>query len=171
MSQQIDQDAPIILAVSFGGLIAQEIAQFLPLKALILISSIRHPAELPIKLKIMRNLPLYHLSKGSWRIATLPVWAPSYGVTDKGEQKFLQIIFRSMTDTYRMWGIKELLNWKGVHLNLPILRLHGTEDRLFPFHLIHETSPIEKGTHFMIAQEAQILSNQIIQFIDDQLLQ
>ncbi|MEM7369286.1 MAG: alpha/beta hydrolase [Bacteroidota bacterium] len=165
MWEQIEHPNPIILGVSFGGIIAQEMATLQAVKALILVSSLRHQRELPLQLRIMKYLPLYYLSKGEWRIESLPVWAPAYGVKKSEEQQLLQVIFRSMDDAYRMWGIHQLISWKGQDISCPILRLHGTEDRLFPIRPIHDAIPISGGTHFMIAQKAEIIGDKILAFI------
>jgi len=154
MSQQITQPYPILLGVSFGGIVAQEIAARMDISRLILISTIVEPNERSWQLEFMRHIPLYKLTKGDWRIRTLPYWAKWYGITDHSEIELLQRMFSRFSDTYRMWAIEQVISWKGLSSPLPIptLRLHGSKDPLFPCQKIKsdEVIFIQGGDHFMI---------------------
>ncbi len=58
MAVLITEKNPIIVGVSFGGMIAIEISKILNLRQIILISSIKNRKELPVSLKIIRRLRL-----------------------------------------------------------------------------------------------------------------
>lgn len=167
IAEQIDFDFPIILGVSFGGIIVQEIAHQMPVQAVILVSTITSPSELPFNLRMMRKLPLYHLAQGSWRIKTLALWAPRFGIQTESEQALLKSIFSRFGDTERMWAIRQLVHWEGIResLDQPSLRLHGTEDHVFPFSHIQTAKAIQGGRHFMIYQQAEEMSREIMDFL------
>ena len=166
MAAQIQEENPVLLGVSFGGVIAQEIAAHLPVRALILISTVTHPTELPLQLKIMRTVPLYQLGRGEWRIQTLPFWAPKFGIDSEEEQIFLKIMFRGFEDQYRMWATRSLLSWEGSTHSVPQLRLHGEHDKLFPRRYIKGATIIRGGRHFMISQHAPEIISEVLYFLE-----
>ncbi len=61
MATAIDEDHPILLGISFGGMIALEIAKQRPVKQIILISSVKSRNELPGRLKLIGQLRLNRL--------------------------------------------------------------------------------------------------------------
>jgi len=51
----------ILIGVSFGGVMAQEMSFFLKTKKIIIISSVKSKHEIPYKLKILKKIPIYKL--------------------------------------------------------------------------------------------------------------
>ncbi|MEO1450188.1 MAG: alpha/beta hydrolase, partial [Bacteroidota bacterium] len=154
-------EEPVLLGVSFGGVIAQEIAQIRPVKGVILVSSLVSPAEKPWWLHLFRHVPLYRLGKGDWRIRTVPIWAPLWGITHPDEQQFLQEMFARADDRVRMWSVAQLANWGGCTSRVPVLRLHGDRDGLFTVAEPESCEMIAGGTHFMIWQQADYIRKRI----------
>lgn len=155
LAQDIHHSEPILVGVSFGGVVAQEIASFLPVKRIILISSIQSDTELPAHFRFMRKVPLYHLSRGNWRVKTLPLWGRLFGIHDKAEQALLMDMFSKQSDSYRMWAIGQLLAWKPQPISCQVVHVHGTHDRVFPIQHIGSCIPIQGGDHFMVYRKAQ----------------
>ena len=155
MAQDIIHSAPILIGVSFGGVLAQEIASFLPLKKIVLISSIQSNSELPFHFQMMRKVPFYYLSQGNWRVKTLPLWGKLFGIHEKEEQNLLMDMFAKQSDSYRMWAINQLVFWQPQPFTSPLLHIHGTHDRVFPIRHIGSCIPIEGGDHFMVYRKAQ----------------
>ena len=169
MWQQIPatDNPPILIGVSFGGMIVQEMAQIQPVQKVILISSIKSSREKPITFRAMKHIPLYQLSKGSWRYRWLPYWAPLVGITDKGEIQLLQDMFQRFDDGYRMWAIRQVCTWKGAApTDLPVLHIHGTRDQIFPYSRIRGAIRIKKGDHFMVYRKAGVISEVIRRHLD-----
>ncbi|MCH5689430.1 alpha/beta hydrolase [Niabella sp. W65] len=48
MAEKIQEDNPVIIGVSFGGMVALEIAKIRPVKQVILVSSIKIPTSCPV---------------------------------------------------------------------------------------------------------------------------
>src|SRR5258705_6725488 len=61
MAKSIQHDSPVLLGVSFGGMIGIEIARQIPLQKLIIISSIKSADELPQWMKLAGTLQLNKL--------------------------------------------------------------------------------------------------------------
>ncbi|MEZ4774688.1 MAG: alpha/beta hydrolase [Bacteroidia bacterium] len=163
MAAQIPVQEPVtILAVSFGGIVAQEMAAFRPVEKILMISGIQSPAELPFHFSIMRKVPLYRLSRGKWRIYTLKYWSRLFGIHHREEQQLLVDIFKSFSDHYRMWAIRQLVHWRGLSLETPVIRLNGGRDKVFPVNKIQKSNILKNGNHFMIYQQAGLISEWIV---------
>ncbi len=61
MAEKITESNPVIVGLSFGGMIGMEIAKLIPVKKLILISSAKGEKELPPYFLMGRSVPLYKL--------------------------------------------------------------------------------------------------------------
>ena len=58
LSKKIKHDNPILLGVSFGGIIVQELDKIINVKKLIIVSSVKSHKEFPILYKIARDYQL-----------------------------------------------------------------------------------------------------------------
>ena len=157
MAAGIEGDrSAILLGLSFGGVVAQEIARIRPVQQLLLLSTIKSAAEKPPLFRLMRFLPLYELSRGRWRIRSLPLWAPRFGVRSPEEIELLRAMFSEVDDTYRMWAIRQIIDWNPPpEPAAPYAHLHGTKDQVFPARYLHGAQLIPGGNHFMVYQEAE----------------
>ncbi|RMG71909.1 MAG: alpha/beta hydrolase [Bacteroidetes bacterium] len=163
MGRDIPRDEPVILlGVSLGGIVARELVTQLNCRLLIQISSLVRPGELPPVMRLWRYVPLYRLSRGSWRYRTLPLWAPLFGIREPAEQALLQDMFRQTSDRYRMWAIQALLSWSGQEVQGPCWRYHGTRDRVFPPRYIGEATYVKNGTHFMVYQQGSAIGRDLL---------
>ncbi|MCH5600901.1 alpha/beta hydrolase [Niabella ginsengisoli] len=61
MAEKITDENPIIIGVSFGGMVALEIDKNRPVKQIILISSVKNTNELPLKWRLIGKLKLNHI--------------------------------------------------------------------------------------------------------------
>lgn len=168
MAHSLPSGQPVwLLGYSFGGVVAQEIARLRPGTQLILINTLCRVAEKPTWLQVARYLPFYQLARGSWRIRSLPLWAPRYGVTDAAEQQLLADMFRSASDRQRMWAIRQLCHWQGgrEQQGVVCLRLHGEDDQVFPVGRIQGARVVPGGRHFMIWQQAERLAEIILDYL------
>ena len=59
MALQIKHKNPVLIGVSFGGIVAQEIAKHIETKKVIIISSIKSNNEMPKRMKIAKFTKLY----------------------------------------------------------------------------------------------------------------
>lgn len=162
MALPIQGDRVCLMGVSFGGIVAQEIARLREVERLVIVSGIKDPKEKPLFLRMFRRLPLYQLSRGRWRVATLPFWGPLFGVRKREEQRLLQAIFARFDDEYRMWAIRQMANWEGPRPRVPFLHIHGTRDKVFPIRRLSGVTPVAGGTHFLIYQDAE----QVYRYLD-----
>lgn len=156
LSASIDQSEEyVILGVSFGGLVAGEMSQFLSPKLSILVSSVEIADELPKlfrffgKLKILRWLPkaVYNPPKVLFHMAFQ---------TDN--KSILNQIIEDSDPSFHKWAINELVNWKNQSRLPSVLKIEGSSDRLMPPTKDPKAVLIEGGKHFMIYDRAKEIS-------------
>ena len=61
LSKEIKEESPILIGVSFGGIMVQELAKFVNPKKVIIISSVKSPNELPGRFKFAKFTRIYKL--------------------------------------------------------------------------------------------------------------
>jgi len=52
MREKITEPDPVLIGLSFGGIMCTEIAKQIPVEKIIIISSIKHSGELPFWMKV-----------------------------------------------------------------------------------------------------------------------
>lgn len=167
MTQKITTPHPILVGLSFGGMVAMEIAKQIPVKKLILISSAKERKELPwfyrfsAKLKLQKILP-YTLIK---RTNGFTYWL--FGATSAHEKALLKEIFRKTPTTFLKWAINAILTWKNTEISTHILHIHGDKDRILPYKNVKDTLCITGGGHSMIVNKAHEITPLINKFLNN----
>ncbi len=161
LAKSIDTNEEFILAgVSFGGIIAVEIAKKLnPLKT-ILISSVPTYQEYPLILKFFSSIPLYKMTPESAYSNTLvqKFILHSMGLqTDQGKKIFLDMLKNSNIQ-FIQWAIHSLIKWRNKTIPSALMRIHGENDRVFPISKIKDACCIPGG-HSIILEDAENVNN------------
>lgn len=166
MSQGITEENPILLGLSFGGMMSIEIAKLMPVEKVILISSIKSVKELPVW---MRNAGKFKLNKvfpiRSFKILE-PIQNRRLGVTTREEKEMVRSYRKNAPHAYTYWAINEVLNWQNEWQPPSVFHVHGDADKIFPIQKINPTHVIKEGGHFMIlnrAPEVSAILRQILQ--------
>lgn len=160
--------ALILIGVSFGGLMAIELAKLLNPILTIIISSIKNQNELPWyykpagKLKLPYYLPLH------WGKYLYCLQAYLFGVKSPAEAHLLHQIIRELDITFVRWALTQIANWTNKTSITNLVHLHGTRDKLFPTRYLHNFIPVADGEHLMIISQAayisQLINAELIRF-------
>lgn len=167
ISQKITTPHPILVGLSFGGMVAMEIAKQIPVKKLILISSAKERKELPwfyrfsARLNIQKILS-YTLMK---RANAFTYWL--FGVTSPQEKALLKNILRSTPTIFLKWAINAILTWENTEIPSHILHIHGDKDRILPYRNVKNTHCIIGGGHSMIINRAHEITPIINKFLNN----
>lgn len=140
----------VLIGVSFGGVLVQEMNKFLNLKRLIIISSVKSKHELPKRMKIARDTGAYKILPTGLldyitHIEKLPV-----GDLIRKRLKLYQQYLSINDKDYLDWSIKEMLYWPQDKAIADIIHIHGDEDLVFPIKNIDKCIIVTGGTHIMI---------------------
>jgi pimeloyl-ACP methyl ester carboxylesterase len=165
---QFDAQPPVtLLGVSFGGIVAQEIAALLPCRRVIILSSIKSPAEMPLTISLVRRTGVHRLVPG-WLLKAGNVLTGNYyfSIRTREEARLLQAIVRDTDPAFLRWAVHEVVRWQPPAPVPGLVHFHGTADRIFPADRIQQFTPIPGGGHFMVVQEAPLLSRLISEALD-----
>jgi pimeloyl-ACP methyl ester carboxylesterase len=163
--EQIDLNNEVILVgVSFGGIIAQEISRRIKVDKVIIISSIKSGTEFNWQLKMVRFLKL-HKVVPSWFLKWSNLLTADYyfGTKTKAESDLLKLIIKDTDPLFMKWAIAEIMKWNNANVisDQEIFHIHGTHDHVFPMDNIKNAIPIPEGGHFMIVNRAKEVSEMI----------
>jgi pimeloyl-ACP methyl ester carboxylesterase len=161
MAKPINHDKPIILGVSFGGMMGIEIARQMHLRKLVIISSIKSTSELPGWMKVAGSLRLNKiLPVRSYKI-TEKIDNNRLGVSTKEEIEMVRAYRQKVDPVYFHWAVHQVLNWKNDWQPDNLIHIHGDKDKIFPIKKIRPTHIVKEGTHMMIYNRAKEIGNYI----------
>ena len=159
MSVGIKEDNPIIMGLSFGGMMAIEIAKLLPVAKIILISSIKTTDELPNWMKRIASLNLNKIFPMRSRKILEPVQNRFLGITNNSEEIIMVRNYRKNAPIiYTTWAINEVVNWRNDFMHPSIFHIHGDNDKMFPIKNLLPSYIVKGGGHFMIMNKAEEVS-------------
>lgn len=164
LAYQITDEDPVLMGLSFGGMMAIEIARLRPVQKIILISSIKNAAELPTWMKrcgqlhLDRILPDRQLSSIKAFRALRPIQNYFLGAKTPEEKRIANQYRDTVDPLYLKWALNHVLNWKNAHVPNNLYHIHGDQDHIFPLKKIHPTHIIPGGGHFMIMDKAAAVS-------------
>ncbi len=167
MLEDVRHKDPVLLGVSFGGVLVQEMAKQIPHKKLIIVSSIKSRDEMPRKMRVTARLKLYNMAPVRI-VKTLDKW-PKYAPSDKLRYKVsLYQKYLSVNDPrYLSWAIKQMVCWDQKVPPKNIVHIHGDADPVFPFRYIKDCIRIKGGTHIMIITKFNWFNKHLPDMIDN----
>lgn len=164
MAEDINSKEPFILVgVSFGGIVCQEIAKFLSPKKIVIISSVKSRTEIPVYIRLAARLGLFHLIPNISPLNFKVVVFFLFGAKSMGEKKFLEDVLSGMDIDYLRWSLSQIGNWQQKSAPENILHIHGKTDYLFPARNLKNVDNWLPGGHFIAMQKAPIISKMIKQ--------
>lgn len=158
MAYFVKQENAVLIGVSFGGIMVQEMSKFLNPKKVIIISSVKNREELPNRLKIIQKTKAYKLlpSKAISNIEDFTAFSFGKKITKKMTlyNKYLSV----RNEKYLNWAVYNVLHWNSQKETKNLIHIHGTKDPVFPIKHIKNCMKIENGTHIMILNKAKTIS-------------
>lgn len=157
---QIDTSQPVtLIGLSFGGIVAQELASMIRCERLILISSVRNPQELSPMLRLIRRSHIYRLFPFRWVKPIFSKVAPYwFSALPERYRALLKVTIDETDNIFAEWAIEAIMRWTGCPIVAPTVHLHGTHDRIFPARYLQDYVPVKGGGHFMIVTHAKLVS-------------
>ncbi|WP_372756600.1 alpha/beta hydrolase [Mariniflexile sp.] len=150
MTTHIKYSNIVLLGVSFGGVLVQEMCKYLTVRRLIIVSSVKLTSELPRRMILAKATMAYKLLPTQLvnNLDVLSKYAFGSNITKRLElyKKYL-----SVNDSkYLSWAIKEMVCWHQETYMPEIVHIHGEKDAVFPIKNIKNCTTIKGGTHIMI---------------------
>lgn len=158
MSHEITHKNPVLLGVSFGGVIVQEMSKFIDVQKIIIISSVKSKNELPKRFKIAAKSKIYKLFPTSI-IENFEDYAKFFvGKSLEKKAKLYKKYLSVRNKEYIKWSIHNAINWNQDKPLKNITHIHGSKDEIFPLKNIENCIKIEDGNHSMIIMKAKQIS-------------
>ena len=155
MSEDIKHDNPVLVGVSFGGIMVQEMSQFVNTKKVIIISSVKKRDELPKRFQMAKFTKAYKLfpSKIVSNFENYTQYFLGKSLKKRADiyKKYLSV----RSELYLNWAVTNVVKWENNGTPKNILHIHGSEDKVFPINKINNCTTIEGGTHVMILTKAK----------------
>ncbi|MGK0323228.1 MAG: esterase/lipase [Psychroserpens sp.] len=150
MILNIKHDNIVLLGVSFGGILVQEMSKHISLKKLFVVSSVKSMHELPKRMKVMKYTKAYKILPTQLlsNIDTLAKYAFGETIIKRIElyKKYLSVSNKQYLD----WSIENVIEWDQEEPNKHAIYIHGDKDAVFPHSCTGNCIALKGGTHIMI---------------------
>jgi esterase/lipase len=150
MAENVKHKDAVLIGVSFGGILVQEMAQFLTLKKLIIISSVKSNTELPRRMKIAKSTKAYKLLPTSLLKDFEKLITFAFGEKLKKRLQLYEKYLHMRNKVYLDWAIEQMICWNRIQIDTNVIHIHGDADEVFPSKNIKEFINVKEGTHIMI---------------------
>jgi pimeloyl-ACP methyl ester carboxylesterase len=167
MTKKIVHEDVVLLGVSFGGILVQEMAKHIEVRKLIIVSSVKSKYELPKRMTLSRKLKLYKVlpTRLIEDIDTLAKYA--FGETIKNRVELYKKYLSMNNRHYLSWAIKEMVCWDQEQARPDIIHIHGDADKVFPIKYITDAIVVEGGSHIMVITRAKWFNKNLPQLIEN----
>lgn len=167
MAKRIPVEDAVLVGVSFGGVVAQEMADFLKLRKLIIISSIKSREELPTRFKLASTTKAYKLVPTQWATSVEDLTSLAIGPRSKKRLRLYNEYLSVRDKVYLDWAIAQMVNWPRKYIDRNVVHIHGDQDAIFPLKNIKEAVILEGGTHVMILNKGSRISRMLVSIIEN----
>jgi pimeloyl-ACP methyl ester carboxylesterase len=151
MAGGIKHDNPVLIGVSLGGLVVQEMADVIKTRKVIIISSAKCNKEFPRRMKFAKLTKIYKTfpTRMIQNVDAVRKLFPGNNVLNRRldlYEKYLAVRDKKYLD----WAFKVVIEWDREVPNPDVVHVHGDADGVFPVRYIKNYVPVKGGTHIMI---------------------
>jgi alpha/beta superfamily hydrolase len=169
MAQKVTHENVVLVGVSFGGILVQEMKAFLQPKKVIIISSVKANTEFPRRFKIAKTTKAYKLIPTQLFENIESLMKFSFGSSIIKQRLVLYEKFLAVRNKHYLdWSIEQIINWERKDIDPEIIHIHGDADEVFPPKYIKEFIPVKGGTHIMILSKYKWLNENLPKIILEQ---
>jgi pimeloyl-ACP methyl ester carboxylesterase len=154
LASTINKEEPFaLIGLSFGGMLATEIAKVYQPAVTILISSVPVSKELPGYFRMAGKMRLHKIVPVS--LLKSSSLAKRLFTREKNKDKKLlrEIILESNAGLIR-WSVDAIMNWRNEIVPQPVWHIHGTRDEILPVRFTNPTHTIPKHGHMLVMTAA-----------------
>lgn len=166
IQENIKTENPILLGLSFGGMISVEISKIRKTQKIILLASAKTRNELPLIYRIFGKLKLNKIVPNSILKSHNFITNWFFGAHSVTEKKLLRNIIEDTDPDFLKWAINEIVNWKNEISPENTISIHGDLDKIIPIKNVKVDHIIKNGGHFMTVSHAKEIEK-LIQNLGD----
>lgn len=150
MNTFIKHDNPVLIGVSFGGVVVQEMSKYLNVQRLIIISSVKCRDELPNRMRFAAKTGIYRLIPTGLMDYVDHFEKIAIGDFAKKRARLYRQYLSVNNKTYLDWAIEHMVLWECKKADEKVIHIHGDKDIIFPIEHIGKCIKVKGGTHIMI---------------------
>ena len=155
---QITTAEPILMGLSFGGIMAVEVSKQIDYAKVILIASAKTRREIPFYFRFAGKIGLYKLLPVQLLKKSNSITNWFFGTTSLFDRQLLKQILLDTDPAFLKWAIEKIARWKNLVPPKKVFHIHGTCDRILPFYFVNCDLGIKGGGHLMTINKASELS-------------
>ena len=168
IKSQITVKNPYIVGLSFGGIVAVEVAKQIEVDKMVLISSARTKDDLNRFQAFFMRLGLYKIIPGSFLRHTNFLTYSYFGAKSPKDKKALMKLLKCTDISFFRWALKNIACWSNMEEPQRTIQIHGTADRIIAYRLVrHPDYTIKGGGHLMVFNKADTISKIIVNYLGD----
>jgi pimeloyl-ACP methyl ester carboxylesterase len=152
LAATIDTPPPFVIGgVSFGGMVALELARHVRPLAVILIASCRSPSLLPRHCRHLsafaQLLPAATFTSAAARSRFV---TSRFGLRTREERQLFGDMLRATPPAFVQWACRAIFDWPGAaDLNVPVRHIHGAHDRIIPLRCVQPDVVVPDAGHLL----------------------
>lgn len=167
MCKFVKHPNPVLLGVSFGGILAQEMSKVISCRKVIIVSSIRTRKELPIHMRITRKTKAYRFFPMHWVNNLEDFVSFAFGPAARKRMDLNKKYLSVRDPAYLSWSLNAFFQWEQKKPLPNVTHIHGVYDLVFPTLYLRDYIPVPKGTHVMILLRARWFNENLPKIILD----
>jgi pimeloyl-ACP methyl ester carboxylesterase len=165
ITQNIKHQNPVLIGVSFGGILVQEMAKHIAARKVIIISSVKCNAEFPRRMKIAKTTKAYKLIPMRLILNVESLAKFSFGEKINKRLKLYEKFLSVRDIRYLDWAVEQVILWDRTKIDENVIHIHGDQDEVFPIKYIANCKVVKGGTHIMILNKFKWLNENLPKII------
>jgi esterase/lipase len=165
LTKQITSSSPILIGLSFGGMMAVEVAKHIVTEKIILISSSKNKKEIPFYYKLAGKMRLHKIIRARFLVKANKITNKIFSVRSSEDKKIISSMMAASDVVFLNWAIDKIVHLKNVVVHKNLTHIHGTADRILPIRFVKADIVIKGGTHLMIMNKAAEVQQKILEVI------
>ncbi|MEO6456442.1 MAG: alpha/beta hydrolase [Ginsengibacter sp.] len=159
--KNIHHNNPVLIGLSFGGMMCIEIARLIPVEKIIIISSVRSFKEIPLWMRIAGKLKLNKIFPVRSFKLIEPLENYNLGIETREEKEMVELYRKNINPQYSNWAVDTILNWNNTWIPQNLFHIHGDRDRIFPVTKVKPDYVVSSGGHLMVMNRFDMVNKYI----------
>ena len=158
LTAQISSVSPILVGLSFGGMMAIEVAKHIATEKLIIISSAKGKNEIPFYFRLAGTTGIVNIipSKALIKVNVFTNWF--FSNRTKEDKRMMSAILHDTDPVFLKWAIHAIATWQNSTSHKNLHHIHGDADRILPFKFVTCDETVKGGAHLMIVNKADAVN-------------
>lgn len=165
LTQQITTSHPILVGLSFGGMMAVEVAKHIDTEKIILISSSKNKNEIPFYYRLAGKMRLHKIIRARFLVKANKMTNKIFSVRSSEDKKIISSMMAASDVVFLNWAIDKIVHLKNEVVHKNLTHIHGSADRILPIRFVQADIVIKGGTHLMIMNKAAEVQQKILEAI------